>query len=97
MEQGFMDSAGKHVHAMNNTVFAPTGLNADLPTIDLDKANTALTTKGTKSSLRTLKRAALVVLCTKKLPKLLDSTNAKVDLMIDRLMSWVCILMHHDS
>jgi hypothetical protein len=62
------------------------------PKVDLTRATAILETRGSKNSLKTLRKAALVVLCAVKLQHAAkyDYNKDTVDTLVSRLTDWVC-------
>ena len=60
--------------------------------VDLTRATTVLETRGSKNSLKTLRKAALVALCTVKLQRAAkyDYNRDTVNTLISKLTEWVC-------
>ena len=65
----------------------------EAPKVNLTRATTVLETRGSKNSLKTLRKAALVALCTVKLQHAAkyDYNKDTVDTLITKLTEWVCI------
>ena len=63
--------------------------------VDLAHATTVLETRGSKNSLKTLRKAALVALCTVKLQHAAkyDYNKDTVDTLVSKLTDWVSILL----
>jgi hypothetical protein len=60
--------------------------------VDLAHASTVLETKGSKRSLKLLRKVALVALCSIKLhnPTNHDYNKDMVDVLVSKLTTWVC-------